>query len=113
MPDRGKQHSLRTCSKRISHLEPNGSGKTKVVEIRNITMTAVTFNNIPAGRNTGSSFKTAKNFLQVLLSNIFTSVSRELAARKAIRALNSYNEHELADIGLSRGQIEDAVRSGR
>jgi uncharacterized protein YjiS (DUF1127 family) len=76
-------------------------------------MAAVTFNNIPAGRNTGSSFKAPKNFLQALLNAIVNTVSRELAARKAIRELNNYNEHELADIGLNRCQIEHAVRSGR
>ena len=33
--------------------------------------------------------------------------------RKAIADLNAYNDTELADLGLSRGGIVDAVRFGR
>ncbi|WP_020395604.1 DUF1127 domain-containing protein [Thiolinea disciformis] len=36
----------------------------------------------------------------------------ESELRKAIRSLQAMNDRELEDIGITRGQIEDAVRRG-
>ncbi len=72
-------------------------------------MTAVTMNNIPAGHTSGSNFNAPKNFFQALIN----AVMHELKTRKAIRDLNAHSNEELADMGLTRANIEAAVRLGR
>lgn len=39
--------------------------------------------------------------------------SKSNEIRAAIKELQSYNDRDLADIGISRGEIEDVVRNGR
>jgi len=40
-------------------------------------------------------------------------LAHELYLRNAARALQQFDDHILADIGLRRGEIEHAVRNGR
>jgi uncharacterized protein YjiS (DUF1127 family) len=42
-----------------------------------------------------------------------TYVAREIEARRSMRELMAADDATLADLGLSRGAIERAVRSGR
>ena len=47
-------------------------------------------------------------------SDIVTSKqSKSSEIKAAIRELQSYNDRDLADLGISRGEIEDVVRNGR
>jgi len=39
--------------------------------------------------------------------------SQSVKEHKAIRELSNYSDHELQDIGISRGMIADAVKNGR
>ena len=41
------------------------------------------------------------------------ALANELAARRAMRSLASLDDRMLRDIGLERGQIDQAVRQGR
>jgi uncharacterized protein YjiS (DUF1127 family) len=41
---------------------------------------------------------------------LWRAVSRRLAARAVARTLGAFDEHMLADIGLERDDVEDAVR---
>ena len=41
------------------------------------------------------------------------AIRTELAARRAMAQLASMNDHQLRDIGISRCEIESAVRTGR
>jgi uncharacterized protein YjiS (DUF1127 family) len=44
------------------------------------------------------------------LKEVGTAIQTELAARRAMAQLASMNDHQLRDIGLSRCEIERAVR---
>jgi uncharacterized protein YjiS (DUF1127 family) len=46
----------------------------------------------------------------MIVSHIIERVRAYLRYRASVRALSVLSERELADIGLSRGQIEDAAR---
>lgn len=46
----------------------------------------------------------------VLYSKAVTFVHRELAVRAAVRELRSMDDRSLADIGIRRGEIKNAVR---
>ncbi|HEY7385690.1 MAG TPA: DUF1127 domain-containing protein [Beijerinckiaceae bacterium] len=48
-----------------------------------------------------------------LLSACMSALAAEYRARQAAKALYGLNDHMLADIGLSRADIETAVRKGR
>jgi uncharacterized protein YjiS (DUF1127 family) len=48
-----------------------------------------------------------------LLARLASAVARELRARRDMRVLSSLDEAALHDIGLVRGNVEDAVRHGR
>jgi uncharacterized protein YjiS (DUF1127 family) len=43
-------------------------------------------------------------------ARIKQAIEDELAARQAIEELASMNDHMLCDLGISRGEIENAVR---
>jgi uncharacterized protein YjiS (DUF1127 family) len=47
------------------------------------------------------------------LVGLIGALAREREIRRSIRHLASLNEHVLRDIGLTRGDIERAVRFGR
>ena len=68
-------------------------------------MTALTLNHHTAGHNAGSFFATVKNILD--------AVAHEIATRKAIREMNGCTQAQLKDFGLTRSEIETAVRRGR
>ncbi len=68
-------------------------------------MTALTMHHLSAGHHTGSSF--------TFFEKIVNVVTHELAVRKAIRELNSCSSEQLRDLGLTRSEIETAVRMGR
>lgn len=44
---------------------------------------------------------------------VFTAVGHWYRLRRDTRRLLTFNDHLLRDIGLGRGEIEQAVRSGR
>ena len=46
----------------------------------------------------------------MLISVILAKLQRALEARRAVRLLATYSDRELADLGLTRHQIEAAVR---
>lgn len=50
---------------------------------------------------------------EALLEDGFRPARREQAERRAIRELEQYSDRELADLGLSRVGIVEAVRHGR
>jgi uncharacterized protein YjiS (DUF1127 family) len=47
------------------------------------------------------------------LARTLATLRAEYETRQAIRALRSLDDHMLADIGISRGTIERAVRAGQ
>ena len=49
----------------------------------------------------------------MVLSWLIARITRELETRRSIRLLASLGDHELGRMGLSRGQIEYAVRGWR
>ena len=51
--------------------------------------------------------------LLAVLKGIKAAISAELAARHAITELSSMNDHMLRDLGITRGEIENAVRQSR
>ena len=46
-------------------------------------------------------------------SRILIAVAEERGRRRAIQELRRLDNHMLADIGIKRGEIEQAVRKGR
>lgn len=46
------------------------------------------------------------------LRALFDALARKFERFEAVRALNALDDRMLADIGLSRGSIENAVRTG-
>ncbi len=48
-----------------------------------------------------------------LATEVRSSFGRYLAYREAIRQLSSLDDHQLQDIGVDRGRIQDLVRRGR
>lgn len=48
-----------------------------------------------------------------LVREVFAAALREIEARRGIRALMAADDATLADLGVSRGAIETAVRGGR
>ncbi|MEM6623237.1 MAG: DUF1127 domain-containing protein [Pseudomonadota bacterium] len=46
-----------------------------------------------------------------MLSNLYDMLSGQSEADKAIEALQTLNDHELADLGIARDQIAAYVRS--
>jgi uncharacterized protein YjiS (DUF1127 family) len=47
------------------------------------------------------------------LSRILIAVAEERGRRRAIQELRRFDNHTLADIGIKRAEIEQAVRKGR
>ena len=48
-----------------------------------------------------------------LLVRAFAAMAREIRLRRDLRSLQSLDDVMLQDIGLGRGELEDAVRHGR
>ena len=48
-----------------------------------------------------------------LLVRAFASIAREVRLRRDLRNLQRLDDVMLQDIGLGRGELEDAVRNGR
>jgi uncharacterized protein YjiS (DUF1127 family) len=48
-----------------------------------------------------------------LVSRVLSRIADEIRVRRDLRALSSYDEAALHDIGLTRGGLEEAVRCGR
>jgi uncharacterized protein YjiS (DUF1127 family) len=46
----------------------------------------------------------------MIVSHVIERVRAYLRYRASVRALSMLNERELADIGLTRGEIDDAAR---
>jgi len=65
----------------------------------------------PAGEES-SSFRVAREAL-TLAASLIESAARELRARRDMENLAHYDDHMLRDIGLTRSDIEGAVRRGR
>ncbi|MCB8821880.1 DUF1127 domain-containing protein [Microvirga rosea] len=60
-----------------------------------------------------TSFSRNGTTLSAVLSGIVAFVAREIRIRRDLRQLSTFGDAALHDIGLSRGNIEDAVRYGR
>jgi uncharacterized protein YjiS (DUF1127 family) len=56
---------------------------------------------------------TLLNRIAAVVSRAVNAILRHHRRRRAIETLHRLNDHHLKDIGISRDQIEDAVRSGR
>ncbi|MBD3661492.1 MAG: DUF1127 domain-containing protein [Arenibacter algicola] len=48
-----------------------------------------------------------------LLHGLAKRIRREVVARKAIAELNAMNDQALSELGITRGEIETVVRTGR
>jgi uncharacterized protein YjiS (DUF1127 family) len=75
---------------------------------RPLTATRITVTRVTMGRSTGLAATLVAPFVAVA-----GSLLRELRFRRDMSLLATMADHELADIGLVRSQITDAVRSGR
>jgi uncharacterized protein YjiS (DUF1127 family) len=49
----------------------------------------------------------------MLLTHILANIRRHLTHRKAMRDLSGLEDHLLADLGISRGEIAAVVQHGR
>ncbi len=49
----------------------------------------------------------------MLLTHILANIRRHLTHRKAMRDLSGLEDHLLADLGISRGEIASIVQHGR
>ena len=65
----------------------------------------------PAGEES-SSFRVAREAF-ALAASLIEGAARELRARRDTERLAQYDDHMLRDIGLTRSDIEGAVRRGR
>lgn len=72
-------------------------------------MTDTTPSESPAGRRAtrGAALETPP--AASLLRALWRAIAVHLEARRAIRHLQAMSDHELADLGLTRGQIRGAV----
>jgi uncharacterized protein YjiS (DUF1127 family) len=61
----------------------------------------------------GRIARRAINRLLAILKRITAAVAADLAARHAITELASMNDHMLRDLGITRSEIENAVRRPR
>ena len=75
-------------------------------------MTALTFHRMTTGHNQGSFFKTVKDGILRKLAAMQVEYRQEQAVRQAIRELENCDDRELADLGISRFNIAEAVRKG-
>ena len=65
-----------------------------------------------AGQAVGEGLTLIRKVL-LRLSRILIAVAEERGRRRAIQELRRFDNHMLADIGIKRAEIEQAVRKGR
>jgi uncharacterized protein YjiS (DUF1127 family) len=51
--------------------------------------------------------------LRAVLADLFETVLNEIQVRRSLRELGSYDDAMLHDMGITRGELEGAVRHGR
>lgn len=69
-------------------------------------MSAVSYNPLPLGADDGHSLGSSR------ITAIFHALRSEWRARRAARSVEALSDGMLHDIGLTRGEIDQAVRYG-
>jgi uncharacterized protein YjiS (DUF1127 family) len=71
---------------------------------------SITAHTLPSGADRWSAFRYA---LTRRIRTLIASLAAEQRRRRAIDELHTFDDRMLADIGVTRGDIDNAVRFGR